>query len=144
MCPFVVLDLVFFRTKPRTGLGKRLQNDLFCVEWDVKPQLNQSTRHSYPCRQTHREGGLTEPVEVTEPVSPVLGSLQPAARLSARQLDAVEIQHHAIRSQHAITSDAVRPQELMPNTHISVGQSVNQFVDTVKLSPNRYRLSVPA
>ena len=22
-----------------TGLGKRLRNDLFCVEWDVKPQL---------------------------------------------------------------------------------------------------------
>ena len=24
------------------GLGKRLRNDLFCVEWDVKPQLSQS------------------------------------------------------------------------------------------------------
>jgi len=24
------------------GVGKRLQNDLFCVNWDVKPQLNQS------------------------------------------------------------------------------------------------------
>jgi len=24
------------------GLGKRLRNDLFCVEWDVIPQLNQS------------------------------------------------------------------------------------------------------
>jgi len=23
-------------------LGKRLRNDLFCVEWDVKPQLSQS------------------------------------------------------------------------------------------------------
>jgi len=23
-------------------LGKRLRNDLFCVEWNVKPQLNQS------------------------------------------------------------------------------------------------------
>ena len=24
------------------GLWKRLRNDLFCVQWDVKPQLNQS------------------------------------------------------------------------------------------------------
>jgi len=24
------------------GFGKRLQNDLFCVNWDAKPQLNQS------------------------------------------------------------------------------------------------------
>ena len=28
-----------------TSLGKRLRNDLFCVEWDVKPQLNQCTRY---------------------------------------------------------------------------------------------------
>jgi len=27
-------------------LGKRLGNDLFCVEWDVKPQLNQSINQS--------------------------------------------------------------------------------------------------
>ena len=26
-----------------TGLEKRLRNDLFCVQWDVKPQLNQLT-----------------------------------------------------------------------------------------------------
>jgi len=25
---------------PRDWLGERLRNDLFCVEWDVKPQLN--------------------------------------------------------------------------------------------------------
>ena len=25
-----------------SGLGKQLQNDLFCIEWDVKPQLDQS------------------------------------------------------------------------------------------------------
>jgi len=34
---------LFFHTRPRDWLGERLQNDLFCVEWDVKPQLNQST-----------------------------------------------------------------------------------------------------
>ena len=25
------------------GLGTRLRNDLFCVEWDIKPQLSHST-----------------------------------------------------------------------------------------------------
>jgi len=25
------------------GYEERLRNDLFCVEWDVKPELNQST-----------------------------------------------------------------------------------------------------
>jgi len=27
-----------------TSLGECLRNDLFCVEWDVKPQLNQSSQ----------------------------------------------------------------------------------------------------
>jgi len=50
LCLFCVVVLVivdfccvrfsFFHTKPRDGLGKRLRNDLFCVEWDVKPQLS--------------------------------------------------------------------------------------------------------
>jgi len=26
------------------GLGIRLRNYLFCIEWDVKPQLNQSSQ----------------------------------------------------------------------------------------------------
>ena len=39
MCAFVVLGLVFFQ---EIGLGKRLRNDLFCVDWDVKPQLSES------------------------------------------------------------------------------------------------------
>ena len=33
----VMLGFVFFRTKPRDWFGKRLRNDLFCIEWDVKP-----------------------------------------------------------------------------------------------------------
>jgi len=34
----------FYRAKPRDWrLVERLRNDLFCVEWDVKPPLNQST-----------------------------------------------------------------------------------------------------
>ena len=42
MHAFVVLGLVFSIPSQEIGLGKRLQNDLFCVEWDVKPQLSQS------------------------------------------------------------------------------------------------------
>ena len=33
--------LVFSIPSQEIGLGKRLQNDLFFVEWDVKPQLSQ-------------------------------------------------------------------------------------------------------
>jgi len=36
MCAFVVVGLVF-PCKPRDWLGEHLWNDLFCVEWDVKP-----------------------------------------------------------------------------------------------------------
>ena len=45
MRAFVVLGLVFSvigQETTQTSLAKRLRNDLFCVEWDVKPQLNQS------------------------------------------------------------------------------------------------------
>ena len=45
--PYGVLHFkCFFQTRlfsipsQGIGLGKRLQNDLFCVEWDVKPQVN--------------------------------------------------------------------------------------------------------
>jgi len=39
MRAFVVLGLVFsYRAK--IGLGKRLRSDLFCVQCDVKTQLN--------------------------------------------------------------------------------------------------------
>jgi len=37
----LLIDLVF-HTKPRDWRGKCVRNDLFCVEWDVKPQLNRS------------------------------------------------------------------------------------------------------
>ena len=46
MRPFVVLGLVFSIPSQETGLGKLLRNDLFCVKWDVKPQLNQSITQS--------------------------------------------------------------------------------------------------
>ena len=42
MRAFVVLGLVFSIPSEQIGLGRRLQNGLFCVEWDAKPQLNQS------------------------------------------------------------------------------------------------------
>jgi len=41
MHAFVVLGLVFSIPSQEIGLGKRLQNDLFCVKWDIKPQLSQ-------------------------------------------------------------------------------------------------------
>ena len=43
MCAFVVLGFVF-HTKPTDWLGERLRNDLFNVEWHVKPQLIQSIK----------------------------------------------------------------------------------------------------
>jgi len=46
MCAFVVLGLVFPLPSQEIGLRilawEHLQNDLFCVEWGMKPQLNQS------------------------------------------------------------------------------------------------------
>ena len=42
MRAFVVLGLFFSIPSQDIGLGKRLRNDLFCVEWGVKPPLNQS------------------------------------------------------------------------------------------------------
>jgi len=43
MCAFVVIGLVFPYQPKRLASGS-LQNDLFCVEWDVKPQLSQLPR----------------------------------------------------------------------------------------------------
>jgi len=37
MHAFVVLGLVFSIPGQEIGLGKRLRNDPFCVEWDIKP-----------------------------------------------------------------------------------------------------------
>jgi len=34
---FVVLDVIFSVLHQEIGWEERLQNDLFCVEWDVKP-----------------------------------------------------------------------------------------------------------
>jgi len=42
MRAFVVLGLVFSIPSQEIGSGKRLRNDLFCVEGDINPQLNQS------------------------------------------------------------------------------------------------------
>ena len=46
MHAFLVLGLVFSISSQEMGLGKRLRNDLFCVEWDVKPQLSQAVNQS--------------------------------------------------------------------------------------------------
>jgi len=39
MFAFVVLGLVFFSISQEISWEKRLQSDLFCVEWDVKHYL---------------------------------------------------------------------------------------------------------
>ena len=39
---FVVLGFVSSVLNQETGSEERLQNDLFCVEWDAKPSLSQS------------------------------------------------------------------------------------------------------
>ena len=39
MCALAVL---VFHTKPKDWLGETFRNYLFCVEWDVKPQLSES------------------------------------------------------------------------------------------------------
>jgi len=39
-CVLLLRYIVFFHTK--TGSGKRLRNDICCVEQDVEPQLSQS------------------------------------------------------------------------------------------------------
>ena len=39
---FCCVRFCFFHTKPRDWLGECLRNDLFWVEWNVKPKLNQS------------------------------------------------------------------------------------------------------
>ena len=37
-CLFLLCLVQFFSTKPRDWLGRTSLNDLFCVEWDVKPE----------------------------------------------------------------------------------------------------------
>jgi len=39
---FVVLALVYLVPSLEIGWEERLRNDLSCVQWDVKPRLNQS------------------------------------------------------------------------------------------------------
>ena len=41
-CMLLLLELAFSKQSQDIGSGKRLQNALFCVEWDVKPQLSRS------------------------------------------------------------------------------------------------------
>jgi len=43
---FYCVRFIFSVPSHETGLGKRLGNDLFCVQWDVKPELNLSINQS--------------------------------------------------------------------------------------------------
>ena len=49
MCAFaeISLDFAFAIPSQEIGLGNVSRNDLFCAEWDIKPQLNQSINHYY-------------------------------------------------------------------------------------------------
>ena len=40
---FVVFDLVSSLLRQEIGWKERLRNYLFCIEWNLKPSLNQST-----------------------------------------------------------------------------------------------------
>ena len=44
---FVVLGLVSSVLSQEIGREERLQNDIFCVEWDVKPLLSQSVSQTF-------------------------------------------------------------------------------------------------
>ena len=46
MCALIVLHLVSSVLCQEFGWEERLQNDLFCVAWDVKPLLDQSINES--------------------------------------------------------------------------------------------------
>jgi len=74
MRAFVVLGLVFSIPSQEIGLGKRVRNDLFCVEWGVKqpPHLSFSlclcvilislavvNVHKYVLTYTHTHTRLT-------------------------------------------------------------------------------------
>jgi len=57
---FVVLDLVFCHAKPRDWLDERLQNYLFCVEWDVQELIRRwdSERELFTRHRTCRGSSL--------------------------------------------------------------------------------------
>ena len=46
---FLVLDLVSSVLRQEIGKEEHLRNDLFCVKWNVKPELNQLMK-LLPCR----------------------------------------------------------------------------------------------
>jgi len=47
MHAFVLLSLVFSLPSQEIGLGERLRNELFCIEWEVKPLLSQSINYQF-------------------------------------------------------------------------------------------------
>ena len=53
MRAFVAVGLVFSTPSQEIGLWKRLRNVLFCVAWDVKPQLNESTMYCSVASTNH-------------------------------------------------------------------------------------------
>jgi len=85
MRAFVVLGLVFFSIPSQEiGLEKRLRSDLFCVEWDVKPQLSQSVSRSLCYRWSSRRGSWTRTGRAG---TPDLASLCLSSRSTKRYRD---------------------------------------------------------
>jgi len=75
---FVVLGLVSSVLSQDIGREARLRNDLFCVEWDVKPLLSQSVGPSNKDRQ--RYGDCPNPM--TNPLYPPLESSEGAKAIN--------------------------------------------------------------
>jgi len=58
----------FYAKKPRKidhpltnqNCNSTIQNDLFCIRWDIKPQLNQSTQQSSDNSIYHLRNGISD------------------------------------------------------------------------------------
>ena len=101
MSVIVVLGSVYSVPSQEIGLRKRLWNDLFCVEWDVKPQLNQCLRLS----------GVEHAAAVTELVCCVTGVLRPSAagahQLSRPHQQEISTTTHDRRWRHRPTQQTI-------------------------------------
>ena len=74
---------MFFHAKQKDWLGERLRNELFCIEWDIKPQLTQSHALTLQEKATkwYSEGDIdgltTNGILVMHPVDGFAGNSKP-------------------------------------------------------------------
>jgi len=59
-CMLLCVKFSFSMPSQEIGSGKRLQNDLFCVKWDIKPHTTQSIT------QTHQSQAITVPQSISD------------------------------------------------------------------------------